>query len=170
MARRHKKHPGGRPTLAQVEARAREERDNALAKARERLAQKLEDQFDAVEASFVASYDECEAMVGDWMEEQGFNQNSKLEMIALMHSELSEAVEAIRKPRGYQTFSVGADGKVESSGPDAAHVSDPVAEELADCIIRIMHYGSRFGHNVSGAIVSKCIANLRRPFKHGKLA
>ncbi len=182
MARKKvKKHRGYRPPSMDQMLKAQQAREQeALQQARERLAQRLETTFEALDDTFQSAYDEVESAVGDWMNEQGFDKgsgvNEKLADIALMHSELSEATEAIRKVgKGVVTSVADINAPPRPFNPDAflvkePHIEDPVAEELADCIIRIMHFGSQHGHNVSGAIISKCIANLRRGRMHGKLA
>ena len=73
------------------------------------------------------------------------------EMIALMHSELSEALEGDRKPH-----------------PDK-HVPafDNLAVELADCVIRIMEFGHARDVPVAQALIAKAQANAARPYKHG---
>lgn len=81
-----------------------------------------------------------------WMTHQGFWESyNKGEKIALIHSEISECLEAIRK------------------GDDANE-----AEELADAVIRILDYCGRFHIDLGGAIEKKMIANYSRPYKHGK--
>ena len=73
--------------------------------------------------------------------------------IALMHSELSEALEAIRNGNP-------ADDKIPSfSGAEA---------ELADVIIRIMDLAGEMRWDVSGAIVAKMAFNDDREYRHGK--
>lgn len=73
------------------------------------------------------------------------------ECIALMHSELSEALEAIRKTQDHCVIESGN-----------------VAEELADCVIRIMDYCESKGINLGKAIVEKHEYNRTREYKHGK--
>lgn len=74
------------------------------------------------------------------------------EGIALMHSELSETLEALR--HGNPTS-------------DKIPEFTAVEEELADCVIRIMDFAVARGYDVAGAIVAKAAFNKTRPHKHG---
>lgn len=74
-------------------------------------------------------------------------------VIALIHSEVSEALEALRQ--GNPT-----DSKV----PEFTSLE----VELADAIIRIMDFGAARGDNIGGAVVAKLEYNRTRSYKHGK--
>ena len=76
------------------------------------------------------------------------------EMIALMHSELSEALEGIRE----------GNKQSEKLGPGF----NQAEEEFADLIIRVMDTCYRRGWKVAGAIIAKHLYNQTRPYKHGK--
>ena len=75
------------------------------------------------------------------------------EMIALMHSELSEALEFLRHGNP-------ADDKIPAySGAEA---------ELADVVIRLMDMAQGRGWKVAEALVEKLAFNRTRERRHGK--
>jgi NTP pyrophosphatase (non-canonical NTP hydrolase) len=68
------------------------------------------------------------------------------ELIALMHSELSEALEAMRNHG----------------------TKDNIAEELADCCIRIFDYCGARDIDLEKVLLKKIEYNKTRPYRHGK--
>jgi len=72
--------------------------------------------------------------------------------IALMHAELSEALEAVRI------------GDPQSEKIPAFTLLE---EELADVVLRIMNFSRQLNLKVSDAIIAKDSYNETRPYKHG---
>lgn len=79
-------------------------------------------------------------------------ERNEAELIALMHSELSEALEGLRH-----------------GNPPSDHIPEfsSVEEEYADVIIRIMDHAAAKGYNVAEAIVAKHEFNKGRAYMHG---
>ena len=86
---------------------------------------------------------------GWWDEPRSFG-----EIIALCHSELSEALEADR---------VGEPMVWDNDGKP-----DGVAVEMADCMIRIMDWFGHVNMDLDEIISEKHEYNKTRPYKHGK--
>lgn len=74
------------------------------------------------------------------------------EVIALIHSEVSETLEAYRK------------GQPQSKKINASEVE----EELADTVIRIMDLCQHEELDLASAIQAKLEYNKQRPYRHGK--
>jgi NTP pyrophosphatase (non-canonical NTP hydrolase) len=76
----------------------------------------------------------------------------KAEKIALIHSEVSECLEGVRKPQ------------------DSDHIPGFTLEEeeMADALIRIFDYCGGFGLRLAKATEAKLEFNRTRPHKHGK--
>ena len=84
---------------------------------------------------------------GWWDNERNFG-----EFVALVHSELSEALEAER---------------AGNPPDDKLPAFSGVEVELADTIIRIMDWAVHNDLDVAGALVEKVRINAKRGYKHG---
>lgn len=104
------------------------------------------------------------------------------EIIALCHSELSEALEEYRakRPMVYRICraSDGCPCDREKCGDWDADTGvcelgvmdekpEGVAVELADCIIRILDYLGKEGVDVEAVLLEKHAYNKTRPYRHG---
>lgn len=117
------------------------------------LVQRHSDAYQILEPQIIAQFDLLGLLINTFMTHQGFWQSDNTgEKIALMHSELSEALEADRKDL------------------DSEHVPGftGVEEELADVLIRIFDFAYQHNLRLGAALAAKMQFNLTRPFKHGK--
>lgn len=89
-------------------------------------------------------------------QEHGFGKQTFGEDIALIHSELSEALEEFRIGRKPDESYVTITGKPEG-----------VPSELADVVIRILGMCARHEIDIADAIIRKMAYNETRPFMHG---
>lgn len=104
---------------------------------------------------FIYSFNQKSNEIHSIAKDKGFwnEPKNQAEMIALIHSELSEALEGLRK-----------------GNPPDDHIPDfsSVEAELADVVIRVLDMAAGFDYNVAEAIIAKVEYNASRPYKHGK--
>ena len=126
---------------------------NAAQEAHAVLTNRMADAHQVLGPTLTTALETQATLISQFMQAQGFWESDNTgEKIALMHSELSEALEADRK------------------NLDAEHIPGftGVEEELADVIIRILDFAGHHQLRLGEALSAKIAYNLTRPFKHGK--
>lgn len=101
---------------------------------------------------------------GWWEEERSFG-----EIIALIHSEASEALEDYRNGEPIERMWYEKKGLVGFSLTQEDDTYKPcgIPSELADIVIRVFDACGRYGIDLEAAILEKMAYNATRPQRHG---
>lgn len=106
-------------------------------------------------------------------EEHGFQDATVGEDLALIHSEVSEALEDYRQgfvPAQFRYLDKNKGEFYDKQQPNGEPMLKPVGipSEMADIVIRVLHFCGKHGIDLERAVFEKMRYNETRPFKHGK--
>lgn len=100
--------------------------------------------------------------INQWAESKGWNERYHEEgagmHIALMHTELSEALEAYRDAPDLEAALLFIDEEGKPQG---------MATEMADCVIRILHWCAQHDVDLGSVMALKMAYNEGRSYRHG---
>jgi NTP pyrophosphatase (non-canonical NTP hydrolase) len=121
----------------------------------------------------MSSIKELQVLIHKNNKAKGFYEGNKNigEMLALVHSEISEALEADRNHR-YAYENIKDSLKKEFDDDFQFHfkifIKDTFEDEIADSVIRLLDLSEYMGIDLEKHIAAKMRFNSLREFKHGK--
>jgi hypothetical protein len=104
------------------------------------------------------------AEVVEWCKTKGWEPDSERtfgDECALMHSEISEALEAYRD-WGFDDVTLSPD-----ESPENLSKPEGVGSEFADLLIRLLHYSTTHGFDLEAEYERKMAYNHTRAYRHG---
>ena len=111
---------------------------------------------------------------GWWDGEEPGSLDSIPAKLCLIHSEVSEALEAYRErvglhllDRRYQKGKTGLTGEFRKGGTGKPNKPLGFRSELADIVIRVMDLAERHGIDLQKDIEEKMLYNATRKYRHG---
>lgn len=117
---------------------------------------------------------ELSSQIHEINRKNGFYEDKKNigEMLALIHSEVSEALEADRKDRHAHPDIALLNSTIIDVRTAKSHfeefIKDTFEDELADVMIRVMDMAAFLGIDLEAHIKAKVRYNSMREYKHGK--
>ena len=117
---------------------------------------------------------EWQKEIGEWGKRKGWDMSKcvstdpevkrdfVMHKLALVHTEVSEAVECVRDD-AYATT-------IEEDKSGGRSKPEGMASELADTVIRILHICEAMGIDLNHEIELKMAYNQKRPYMHGRKA
>lgn len=107
--------------------------------------------------------------IEDYAKDKGFWKDGRSfgDDIALMHSELSEALEEFRKGHALNQEVVNSDLAISMGNGIRVPKPEGIPSEFADLIIRVLHLCAEEKIDIERAIMDKMHFNRLREFRHG---
>lgn len=129
-----------------------------------------------LEELFIESFNGVANGIEEWANRKGWNEDDPTGLDETLGAKLRQE----QLVTHYDIMKLGLMVTEISEAIEGRRHGDPLSdkisrytsqeEELADCIVRIMHYAAHRKLRVAEALIEKLAYNEQRPYKHGKQA